>query len=246
MTKKAKTILYTFAVIFCFAQSAGGYYSGDVRWYVEARSPFYFAEILLLVIVIIRCNKLLSKPDDEYFITTEKVYHIAEDFMALVGIVAGFSVVSMIPIFVFLPKRIFEDGYANGLFVLLLITGATFAFYCFAGSIFGKVKKQRDERMHPLSENLEDFYAFIHSTDEKKDEAAENMSEPEEMPDASQMLGELVPDEEDFQRHMRQISIANPAPETVQLWECSYCGSLNSAENEQCEFCGAEHENLDQ
>lgn len=237
MSKRAKTILYALAVIFCFAQSAGGYNSGDVRWYVQVRIPVYAAEILLLFIVVIRCSKLRSKPDDEYFKVTEKVYRIAEDFMVLVGIVAGFSVISLIPIFVFLPKLVFEQGYANGLFVLLLITGATFAFYGFTGSMFDKVKKQRDEMRHPLSESTEDFYAFIHSADEKED--TETEPDSEEMPDASKMLGELVPDEEDFQRHMQHISIANPPPEPKQLWECQYCGSLNSAENEQCEFCGA-------
>lgn len=229
-SKVIEYVLYGFTVIFCFIQ-ASGYYAGDILWYIQARSVFYAAEVLLLVIVIIRCSNPLSKSDDDYFKTTGKVYHAAEVCFVMIAIVTVISVASLIPIFLFLPSYIFEYSYANGLFVLLLMTGATLGFYIFTGSIYDKVKKYRGEKRYPLSEKTEDFYAFIHSADEKE------QPDREEMP--ASLLDEIVPGEEDFQRHLQQISALNTASEQKELWECPYCGSQNPADGEQCNFCGA-------
>ncbi|MCH5200817.1 MAG: zinc ribbon domain-containing protein [Oscillospiraceae bacterium] len=54
---------------------------------------------------------------------------------------------------------------------------------------------------------------------------------------------ELIPDEEEFQRHLRQIALLSRNCDPIQLWECPHCGSLNPDGSGRCEFCGADREN---
>lgn len=103
------------------------------------------------------------------------------------------------------------------------------------------VKKQREEIKRPLGEKPEEFFSFIHSPDEKQEETKweyQPNDTSDEMPDAIVLLDETIPDDETFQRHLQQISLINHNSEPAQLWECPYCGSLNPAGSESCDFCG--------
>ena len=225
------TIAYSFVI--------AGTSMGDTSYvagYLIQRIGFYFAEVVFLLIGLIRCNRLFSKYDYEYFQKTEAIFEAAECCFVTIAIITVISVAAMVPIFIFLPKNVFEHGAANGLLVSLLIVGLVFLFYLLVMKRFDMVKKKRGEIKNPLGEKPEDFFAFIHSPDEKDKEPTD-----EEMPDASELLDDFVPDEEDFRRHLQRISAANPSPQPQQLWECPFCGSLNTPDSRSCSFCGADH-----
>lgn len=231
MAKGLEYLLYILTIMYGFVLA--GFNVGDsvyVSSYLAQRAGFYLAEVLFLAIVWIRCNKLQSNYNDDYFKETEKLFSAADTCFVMIAIITVFSVAGLLPIFVFLPENVFENGAANGLIVSLLVVGLLFAFYLIVSKRFDIVKKQRGEIKNPLSEKTEDFFAFINSADEKEE------PDREEMPDAFHLPEDLVPSREDFQRHMQQIY----TPEPKQLWECPYCGSLNTSDSEQCGFCGAD------
>lgn len=229
------TIVYSF-VIAGTSMGTTVYVGG----YLAQRAGFYIAEVLLLLIGWIRCDRLNSKFDFDYFRRTEKIFEAAETVFVLIGIVTVISVVAMVPIFLFLPKNVFEHGAANGLLASLPVVGLIFALYLIVVNKFNMVVRQKEEAKRPLGETPEEFFAFSTGTEKKRKEASDHT--PVEMPDASEMLDDTIPDEEDFQRHLQMISLMSHVSEPAQLWECLYCGSLNSADSEQCDFCGAGHE----
>lgn len=56
---------------------------------------------------------------------------------------------------------------------------------------------------------------------------------------------DLIPDEEEFKKHIHQISGLNAAADSLNdkgQRECPFCGSINNAEDKQCGFCGVELE----
>lgn len=232
MSKKTELILYGLTVVYCFIISGAG--MGDtshVGSFLAQRALFYIAQAVLLVIAAIRCRRLFSRYDEDYVRMTQKIFDAVECCFVMIAIVSVFGIVEIIPIFVFLPGRIF-DGAANGLLALLLLTVLTFVFYNIVTSRFHTVKKQKWKIKSSQSENPDSFFAFIHSADEKRNKSAEKNFAP--------LFDDLVPDEEDFRRHLQQISVINPTAEPNQLWECPRCGAVNSMNSLQCDFCGAD------
>lgn len=226
------TILYGFLIA-----GTGMGDTSNVGYYLAQRGGFYIAEAVFLVIDMIRCSRLYSKYDYNYFKVTEKLFVAADCCFMMIVIITVFSIAGMIPIFVFLPQNVFEKGAANGLFVSLLIVALIFVLHLIAGKRFDLVRRKVGEINHPLSQRTEDFYAFIHFPDRK--EKPVNY----EMPAA--LLDDFIPSPEDFQQHMRKISDLKPpqSPQPEQLWECPYCGSTNPIHSEQCDFCGANRDN---
>lgn len=238
-----KRILYGLTLTYCFIIGCTGMGdTSEVAFYLEQRSFFYVPEVILLIITLMRCKKLNSDFDYDYFNKTEKIFDAAECCFVMIVIVIAFSVAEIISIFVFLPKKVYNFGAANGFFALLLITVFVFLFYAFTAGKFRMAKKHKEEIRHPLGEKTEDFYAFIHQLDEKQEETELEELPDEDMPDASSLLDTMVPSKEEFDRHLKQISAANPLPEPKQLWECPCCGSLNPTDSKKCEFCGTERE----
>lgn len=234
MSKRTELILYVLTVLYCFIISGTGMGdTGHVDSYLAKRALFYIIEAGLLVMAAIRCRRLLSRYDEDYFRSTQKLFDAVERCFVPIAIVSVFGVVEMIPIVVFLPSRI-SDGAANGLVVLLLLTGLTFVLYNIVTSRFYMVKKQRWKITHSKSESLEDFFSFIHSSERQKEPATEKMSDP--------LIDDLVPDEEDFRRHLQRISgtNTNPPAESKQPWECHCCGTTNRTDSLQCMLCGAD------
>lgn len=239
MFKNWELALYFLTAFFCMVMGINGGMAdemSDASWFVSRRIMFYIPVAVLLTIVFIRCGKLLKKYDSDYFERTEKLLHAAETCFVLVIVVTVFAVVGAIPTFIMLPKKVFFEGSAAGLFALLGLTGVTWAFHYVTSNQYHKVIKQREETEHPLGEKTEDFYAFIHGLDEKHEEDAD----PVEMPDVSSLLDESVPDEDEFNRHLQIITLMSHVSDPAELWECPLCGSLNSADSEQCDFCGGE------
>lgn len=242
MTKNLEYILYGLTLIYCFTIACTG--MGDtshIELYIGQRALFYIVEIVLLLIAMKRCRKLYSNYDYDYFKKTEKILAAADCCFVMIAIVMVFSIAEMIVIFVFLPKRVFEFGAANGLLVLMLISGFVFLFYTFVAKRFQIIKKKKEEMRHPLGKKTEDFYAFIHSADEKQEKEWVELHD-EDMPDASFLLDEIVPTEKESDRHSQKIAIQKPLPEPIQLWECPCCGSLNPIDCRKCDFCGFESE----
>lgn len=241
MTKHLDYILYAFTLIYCFIIAGTG--MGDtshITSYIGQRAIFYIIETILLIIVMTRCGKMYSDYDYDYFEKTEKIFAAADCCFVSIAIVTVFSFAEMIPIFLFLPKNVFNFGAANGLFVLLVITVLVFLLHSFTAKRFDTVKKKKDEMMHPLGEKTEDFYAFINSADDKREETDGEKSIDEYMPDASFFLDETVTTDEDLNRHLQQTDVTNPLREPKQLWECPCCGSLNTVDSQKCDFCGTE------
>lgn len=229
MLKKLEPVLYVLTVMYCFVISGSGMGdTSDVISFIAQRALFYVIEGGLLVMAAIRCGRLFSRFDNDSFKAAEKIFEAADCCFVMIAIVTVFAVVQTVPIFIFLPARIL-GGAANGMFLLLALTALMFVFYTIITKRFDLLRKKKGEIEHPLSEKTEDFFAFIHSADEKEQSVCEDM------------LDEMVPDEEDFLRHIRQISATNPTPGQKQLWECPFCGSQNPADSRQCSFCGADN-----
>lgn len=242
MTKHLDSILYAFTLIYCFVITGTGMGdSSHIIGYIGQRFLFYAVEAVLLIIVMIRCEKLYSDYDWDYFKTTEKILAAADCCFVMIAMVVLFSVAEMVMIFLFLPKNVFKFGAANGFFVMLALTALVFLLHSFVAKKFGIVKKKKDELLHPLGEKTEDFYAFINSADDKREETEEGSAD-EIMPDASFLLDEAVPDGEESDRLMQQPAVTNPLREPKQLWECPCCGSLNTIDSQKCDFCGTEPE----
>lgn len=240
MTKHIDTVLYVLTVIYCFIITGLGMGdSNDIIFYIGQRALFYLVEAVLLIIVMMRCEKLCSDYDWNYFKTTEKILEAADCCFVMIGMVVLFSVGEMILIFIFLPENIFKNGAANGFFVMVGVTALVFLLHSLAAKKFGEVKKKKDEMLHPLGEKTEDFFAFINSPDEEREE------EPDTgMDDVSYLLGETVSDEEKTEENVSQAAVTNPLREPKQLWECPCCGSLNSVDSQICDFCGTEHDDI--
>ena len=191
----------------------------------------------LLFIVWVRCRKLLKEFDSDRYFSTKKLLDAAETCFVMTVIFAVFSLVRMGYYMIFQPESFFAGGLWLGYLVQILPSVGLLVFFHLTGARLLQVQRQKSYIDHPPSEKLEDFYAFIHSADKEEDKPAA------EMPDASDMLDELIPDEEEFNRHLRQIAAANPPQEPKQLWECPLCGSMNPADSGQCDFCGTDREN---
>lgn len=234
--KALEYILYGLTAAYSFALAGfNGGNTGDVASYLVQRAVFYLIESVLLFIAMIRCGRLYSEYDDDYFMSTERIFAAADCCFVMIAIVTVFSVAGMLPIFVFLPERVFKGGAAKGLFVSLLVTGAIAAFYIIVTKKFEAVKKRRGEIKNPQLESLEEFYSFSNLPDEKEERPPEA-----EMPDAAALLDEAIPDEEEFAPHLQHISLINNSDMPNQLWECPFCGYLNPSDSEKCDFCGAE------
>ncbi|MDE6580034.1 MAG: hypothetical protein K2K41_05830 [Ruminiclostridium sp.] len=237
MSKHIDSILYGLTLLYCFAITGMG--MGDtshITTYMGQRAIFYLAESVLLIIVMIRCRKLSSDYDSDYFKTTEKILAAADCCFVMIGMVVLFSAAEIILIFIFLPENIFKFGAANGFFVMLAVTALVFWLHSLAAKEFGIVKKKKEEMLHHLGEKTEDFFAFINSLDEVREE------EPDVgMDDVSYLLGETVSDEERAEGVQKAV-VTTPLREPKQLWECPCCGSLNSVDSQKCDFCGTEAE----
>lgn len=235
MTKHIYTVMYVLTVIYCFIITGTGMGdSSHIVGYIGERALFYLAELVLLFIVMIRCEKLNSDYDWVYFKSTEKILEAADSCFVMIGMVVLFSVAEMILIFIFLPENVFKFGAANGFFVMVGITALVFLLHSFVAKKFGEIKKKKQEMLHPLGEKTEDFYAFINSPDEPREEESDAG-----MDDVSYLLGESGYAEERTEG-VEKAAVTTPLREPKQLWECPCCGSLNSVDSGTCDFCGFE------
>ena len=235
MRKHIDSVLYGLTVMYCFLITGLGMGdSSDIISYIGKRAVFYLVEAVLLIIVMLQCEKLNSKYDWDQFKSAEKIFEFADCVFVMIGLVVAFSVGEMILIFLFLPENIFKHGAANGFFVMIGITALVFFLHSVAAKKFGEVKKKKEEMLHPLGQKTEDFYAFINSPDEPREE------EPDvSMDDVSYLLGESDSEGEKAEE-ARKAVVTDPLREPKGLWECPCCGSLNSVDSEKCDFCGAE------
>lgn len=242
MFKNWEMVLYFLTGFWCMILGITGWgeeMSDPLNFMIRGRVQFHLVVMVLLTIVLVRSRKLLKKYDSNYFETTEKILRGSEICFVLVIIVTVFAVAGAIPTFILLPKKVFFEGGAAGLFWLMLFTAMTWALHNVTSNQINKVIKQREEEKYPLSEKLEDFFSFIHSMDEKQEELTAYTEDlPDEMPDASALLDEAFSDGDEVQH----IPIIDHVSVPAELWECPICGSLNSNHSEQCDFCGSDRE----
>ena len=174
--------------------------------------------------------------DSEYFQKTVNFKKAVDTCLVMIIIVTLFAFAEMVPVLVYLPYDIF-NGAANGPLAVLLLTGVTSVLYFFVIRKFFRLEEQ-NELLKPPPPERKDIYAFIHSDDGSQEERAETELSGEDMPDAAFLIDETVPDEETFQQYLQRISLLNRSHEPAQLWGCPFCGSLNPADSESCNFCG--------
>ena len=236
--RQIRFILYSLTAIFYFIKVGDDIFGtqANIGRFVLDRCLFYVAEAVLLTILYIRSRKMPEQFDSEYFQQTVNFKKAADTCLVMIIIVALFAFAEMVPVIVYLPYDIF-NGAASGPLVVLLLTGVTSALYFFVIRKFFRLKEQND-LLKPTPPEREDLYAFIHSNDGSQEKTAETEPAVEYMSDAASLIDETVPDDETFQRCLQQISLLNRSYEPAQLWECPFCGSLNPADSESCNFCG--------
>lgn len=226
MLKQWEIPLYGLTAVFCA-------FVDDLRVLLA----IVIVDAALLFIVSVRCGRLLKRFDNDRYFSTKKLLEAAETCFVMTVIFAVFSLVRMAYYMIFQPDIFFAGGLWLGYLVRILPSVGLLVFFHLASARLLQVQRQKSFIDHPPSERLEDFYAFIHSADKKENKPTTKM------PDASDMLDELIPDAEEFNRHLRQIAAANPPQEPKQLRECPFCGSMNPADSSQCDFCGIDYEN---
>lgn len=239
MFKNWEMALYFLTGLWCMVIGITGWgeeMSNAVNFMARGRIPFYLVEAVLLTIVFIRSRKLLKEYDSDYFETTNKLLRGSEVCFVMIIIVTVFAVAGAIPTFIMTPQKVFFEGGAVGLFVLLLFTALIWAFYNATTTRYHKVIEKKAQTDNPPSEKLEDFFAFIHSPEEKQEQTELLTDTDEEMPDVSALLEEALSAEGE----LRHIPITDHVSEPAQLWECPICGSLNPANSPQCDFCGTD------
>ena len=236
--RRIRFILYSLTAIYCFFQIGTDIFGvyADVGRFILDRCLFYIAEAVLLPMLYVRSRKMPEQFDSGYFQKTVSFKKAVDTCLVMIIIVTLFAFAEMVPVLVYLPYDIF-NGAANGPLVVLLLTGVASVLYFFVIRKFFRLEKQ-NELLKPSPPEREELYAFIHSDDGTQEETAETELPDEDMPDAASLVDETVPDEETFQQYLQQISLLNRSHESAQLWECPFCGSLNPADSESCNFCG--------
>ena len=240
--RQIRLILYSLTAIFYFLMIGNDIFGAqaNIGRFVLDRCLLYIAEAVLLTILYIRSRKMPEQFDNEYFQQTVNFKKAADTCLVMIIIVTLFAFAEMVPVLLYKPNGIFNVA-AGGPLVVLLLTGVTSALYFFVIRQFFRLEEQ-NELLKPPPPERKDIYAFIHSDDGIQEETAETELPYENMSDPASLPDETVPDEETFQRYLRQISLLNRSHEPAQLWECPFCGSLNPADSESCNFCGCKPE----
>ena len=235
MFKNWEMVLYFLTAFFCV-------FVDDLRIILAVA----LVDALLLLITRLMCGRLLNSFDMERYVSTKKLLNAAEICLIMEAIFAGFSLIRMAFYMIFTPKEFFSGTLWLGYLVQILPALGLWIFFHRTKGALVEVEKKKSFIDSPPSEKLDDFYAFSNIPErqeyEEKEKEENEEKEPacEEMPAVSLLLDDRIPDEEEFHRHMQQISLINHVSEPAQLLECPLCGSLNSAESLQCDFCGAE------
>lgn len=209
-----RVILYIFTALFYFLTIGEDIYGGsaNVGGFILNRCLFYIAEAVLITVLYVRSRKTPEQFNSEYFQKTENVKKAADTCFMMIIIVTVFAVGELIPVVVYLSNDIFH-GSANGPLVLLLLTLATSAFYFLVIRKFYRLEEQ-NELLKPTPKQV-DFYAFIRSADDKREDDAELFD--------------------------REKPVVSDETEAEQEWrKCSACGSENPTQLRQCVFCGRE------
>ena len=239
MFKNWEMVLYFVTAFFCV-------FVDDLRFFMA----IVLADALLLLITRLMCGRLLKSFDMERYVSTKKLLNAAETCFVMTAIFAGFSLIRMAFYMIFTPKEFFSGTLWLGYLVQILPALGLWIFCHRTRGVLVEVEKKKSYIDSPPSEKLEDFYAFSNipqkeedeEKEEEKEETEKKEEEPacEEIPAVSLLSDDTIPDEEEFHRRIQHISLINHVSEPAQLRECPLCGSLNSAESEQCDFCGAE------
>ena len=229
MLKQWEITLYSLMALYCT-------FIGDVRLLMA----IIVVDAVLLCAVRIRCKELLKDFDDDRYLSARKLLSISETCFVMVIIFMVFSLVRMAYYMVFQPNYFFAGGLWFVYLIQILPTALLWVFFHCTSAKLLQVQRQKSLIDNPPLMNQEEFFAFS-NTANAEDKSEEELPDTE-MPDASALLDELVPDEEDFKRHLQQISDQAPpnAPQQEQLWECPFCGFMNLSDSGQCDFCGAE------
>lgn len=222
-------VLYFLTALFCV-------FVDDLRILLA----IVLADALMLLIVRLNCRNLLKSFDMERYVDTKKLLGAAETCFIMAAIFAAFSLVRMAFYMIFQPKYFFSGTLWLGYLIQILPALGLWIFFHRTSGALVEVEKKKSYIDSPPSEKLDDFYAFSNIPQEEEEEEKEEEKETDsrEIPDVSLLFDDTVPDEKDFNRHMRQVSIINHVSEPAQLWECPFCGSLNTEGSEQCDFCG--------
>lgn len=235
MFKNWEMVLYFVTAFFCA-------FVDDLRILLA----IVLADALMLLITRLMCGRLLRNFDMERYVNAKKLLGAAETCFVMTAIFAGFSLIRMAFYMIFTPKDFFSGTLWLGYLVQILPALGLWIFCHRTRGALTEVEKKKSYIDSPPSEKLDDFYAFSNippkEEDEEKEEEEDEKKEPacEEMPAVSLLADDTIPDEEEFHRHIQQISLINHVSEPAQLRECPFCGSLNSDESQQCDFCGAE------
>lgn len=238
MFKNWELVLYFLTAFFCV-------FVDDLRILLA----IVLADALMLLIVRLNCSNLLKSFDMERYVNTKKLLGAAEICFIMAAIFAGFSLVRMAFYMIFQPKSFFSGTLWLGYLVQILPALGLWIFFHRTSGALVEVEKKKSFIDRPPSEKLDDFYAFSNipqkGENEEKEETEEKETDSREIPEVSLLFDDTVPDEEEFQQHLQKISLTNHISEPVQLWECPFCGSLNTEGSEQCEFCGTDHKSKD-
>ena len=227
MFKNWEMAVYFLAAFFCV-------FVDDLRLLLA----IVLSDVLILLIVRISCRKLLENFDMDRYVRAKILLNAAETCFVLAAIFAGFSLVRMVFYMIFQPKYFFSGTLWLGYLIQILPALGLWIFFHRTSGALVEVEKKKSYIDSPPSEKLDDFYAFSNIPQEEEEEEKEEENDSREIPDVSLLFDDTVPDEKDFNRHMRQVSIINHVSEPTQLWECPFCGSLNTEGSEQCDFCG--------
>lgn len=236
MLKQWEIPLYSFtAFVFAFFP--------DIRIFIA----LFIIVTALLVMVLVRCGKLMKNFDQDRYVETKKMQSAAETLFIMTAIFTLFVIVRAVAYMVTQPQFFFGGSTWLSYFLMILLAVGLLGLFQFTSSKLIQVQQQKSLIDRPPLVKQEEFFAFSNTAviDETTEEEEEDTEDPpdKEMPDASALLEELVPDEEDFKQHIQHMSAPAPAdeaPQSEQLWECPFCGFLNLSDGGQCDFCGAE------
>ena len=172
-----RTVLYSLTGIIYFLQIGNDIYgtNANVGRFILDRCLFYIAEAVLLAILYVRSRKTPELYGGNYFTRTENFKKAADTGFIMIIIITLLALGELIPVIVYLSNDIF-NGAVNGPLSVLLLTAVTSALYFFVIRKFYRLEEQ-NELLKPPPPEPDDFYAFIHSDDGKREET--EAAEPE-------------------------------------------------------------------
>lgn len=233
----------------------------------------FIFEVVLLIMVIIKSGKVKKYYDPQHLKFAQKLLGAAETVYVVIllnilisfpRVFAFFRNAANEPLRALINALLFPWLYTyfttHGVgkmacaWILTWIVAMTVLMF-FAISKFNQAKKiaiflenrpkkkqgnvfqtETDTEDTAIPEKQTELFEVFEETDSATMEEAET---------ASMEAVDLIPDEEEFKKHLHQISDLNAADDSLNdkgQRECPFCGSINNREDKQCSFCGVELE----